>query len=83
MRQLPPDEIVRVEGGPLGACPACGGTEFVVVDNGEEANFLCSTCDRCWHHSMGWVSRSDPAACPSCPWADRCSRRFEQDALVR
>jgi hypothetical protein len=80
---LPSRAAARLHGGPVGACPACGGTEFVLVDNGEEVNFLCPACDRCWHHSMGWVVRSDPAACPSCPWSERCSRRFDADALAR
>lgn len=74
-------EPTRIEGGPIGACPACGGHEFLAVDNGQETNFYCPSCERCWHYSMGWVSRADPVGCPSCPLKDRCAERCAEDAL--
>ncbi len=81
--QAPFREAARVEGGPIGACPVCAGTAFLAIDNGQETNFLCPACERCWHYSMGWVSRADPVACPSCPWRDRCAERFAEDARIR
>ncbi len=80
---IPPREGTRIEGGPIGACPACGSREFLPVDNGQEVNFFCPECERCWHYSLGWVSRADPVVCPSCPWRDRCARRLDEDARSR
>jgi hypothetical protein len=74
---------VRVEGGPLGACPECAGTSFLVVHDGTETNFLCETCSRCWYVSMGWVGRVDPVTCPGCPMRDCCESTMAADALAR
>jgi len=74
---------VRIEGGPLGACPECAGTSFLVVHDGTETNFLCETCSRCWYVSMGWVGRVDPVTCPGCPMRDCCESTMAADALAR
>lgn len=74
---------VRVTGGPLGACPECGGTSFLAVHDGTETNFLCESCARCWYVSMGWVGRVDPATCPGCPMRGRCESMMATDDLAR
>ena len=66
---------IPVTGGPLGSCPSCDGTEFLAVDNGEETNFWCSTCGRCWHLSLGWISLVEPATCPGCSLREQCLAR--------
>ncbi|MGZ4753888.1 MAG: hypothetical protein ACXWA9_03230 [Acidimicrobiia bacterium] len=49
-----------VGGGPIGACPTCGAHEFVVLLADEEGDLLCTSCDRRWHYSMGFVTPADP-----------------------
>jgi hypothetical protein len=53
-----------VSGGPIGACPACGGHEFLVLLAGEASDFLCTSCEHRWHYSMGFVTSADPAHHP-------------------
>jgi hypothetical protein len=51
----------------LGACPDCGAVDWRVVRSHDSAiNFLCVACGACWFHSMGWLTRVDPHACPGC-----------------
>ena len=67
----------------LGTCPGCGGHEFLLMKTDDATNFLCSGCERCWHHSLGWIMRADPAACLSCPRKVRCSRLFAEEPRTR
>ncbi len=74
---------IPVEVGVLGVCPACGGREFVPVEDGDETNFFCPSCERCWHYSLGWISRADPAACPSFAGKERCAEQFDEVAHIQ
>jgi hypothetical protein len=56
-----------VHGGPIGACPACGGHEFLVLLAAEEGDLLCTRCQRRWHYSMGFVVPADAADQPDDP----------------
>jgi hypothetical protein len=53
-------------------CPDCGRTEFRVVSDGEAVNFLCLSCQRCWHPEAGYLSRVDPLTCPGCSARSLC-----------
>lgn len=59
---------------PLTRCPACGSDALAPVTerDGETVNFLCGSCDRCWHVELGHVHRVDPASCSGCPERARC-----------
>lgn len=57
------------------ACPACGGTDMEAVTDGEDTNFLCLACWRCWHVELGWASRVDADTCPGCPHHSECLER--------
>jgi len=53
-------------------CPECGADDLVAVSDGEQTNFLCPRCGRCWHIELGWVHRVAPATCPGCDRRDQC-----------
>ncbi|MFN8027645.1 MAG: hypothetical protein U0W40_15185 [Acidimicrobiia bacterium] len=62
----------------IGACPDCGAVDWQVVESHDSAiNFLCLACGACWFHSMGWLTRVDPNACPGCAaaWEAICRGR--------
>jgi DNA-directed RNA polymerase subunit RPC12/RpoP len=66
--------------GLLDECPACGSARLALVSDGDEANFLCEGCGRCWHVNLGRVSRVDPIGCPGCPHRAVCMARVALDA---
>jgi hypothetical protein len=53
-----------VRGGPIGACPSCGGHEFLVLVTDESNDLLCTGCEHRWHYSMGFVVSADPTGTP-------------------
>lgn len=64
----------------LGACPDCGAVEWRVVQSHDSAiNFLCVACGSCWFHSMGWLTKVDPCACPGCSAAFEAICRERRD----
>jgi putative membrane protein len=65
--------------GPLAECPSCGSIRLVAVHNGDEANFLCEGCGRCWHVGLARVSRVDPLACNGCRHREICLARVQDD----
>ncbi len=65
--------------GPLAECPTCGSTRLVAVNTGDETNFLCEGCGRCWHVGMGRVSRVDPLSCGGCLHREVCLARVRDD----
>lgn len=63
----------------LDQCPRCGGRQLYTVDAGEGVNFLCRSCDRCWHVAPDGPERVDPSACPGCEWRATCHERWDVD----
>ena len=49
--------------GPFDTCPECLGP-LTPVPSFDEVNFYCPDCNACWHVSMGYLTRLDPATCP-------------------
>jgi hypothetical protein len=49
------------------------------VTDGEDVNFLCLACFRCWHVELGWVQRVDPHSCAGCRAHDNCARTYAID----
>ena len=47
-------------------CQTCGSNRIRIVSDGDETNFLCEGCGRCWHVDFGRVSRVDPLSCAGC-----------------
>ena len=72
-------ERPAVFGGPLERCPSCGATELVAVHDWDDTNFLCTTCDRCWHIELSYVLRVDPLTCRDCSRRPGCVERFGTD----
>ena len=66
------DANTRMLAGRIGPCPSCGNGRLSPVSDGEETNFLCRECGACWHVSLGWVDRVNPATCPGCASRDVC-----------
>ena len=62
--------------GAIEACPECGSRELSAVFDGEQTNFFCESCGRCWLVAMGWVSHVDPLTCPGCGHQDECLARI-------
>jgi len=52
--------------GPFDTCPQCLGP-LTPVAHFDEVNFYCPDCNACWHVSMGYLTRLDPATCPGFP----------------
>lgn len=71
------DARTRLLAGLVGPCPECRNGTLEAVSDGDQTNFLCVNCGRCWHPEMAWVSRVDPVTCPGCPSRPTCleSRR--------
>jgi hypothetical protein len=61
----------------LDRCPACAGIHLYTVYDGESTNFLCRSCDRCWHVTLGWVHQVDRDTCPGCEWRFACASRWD------
>ena len=57
----------------IGACPECRNGTLQAVSDGENTNFLCTTCGCCWHPELAWVNRVNPAHCPGCPEQAVCA----------
>ena len=49
--------------GPFDTCPECLGP-VTPVPTYDHVNFYCPDCNACWHVSMGYLRRFDPATCP-------------------
>ena len=69
-------------GGPLvgeiiDRCPRCAGELLYTVFDGENTNFLCRSCNRCWHATGGWVHEVNRATCPGCEWRPVCMSRWD------
>ena len=58
--------------GPFEACPECGSSRLKAVFDGDETNFFCESCGRCWFVTMGWTTRVVPSTCPGCSELGRC-----------
>ncbi len=58
-------------------CPKCFSTAIDPVVDGDEVNFLCRVCGRCWHIELGYVHRVDPRTCGGCPHRPECLARQE------
>jgi hypothetical protein len=58
-------------------CPRCAGEMLYMVFDGEHTNFLCRTCNRCWHVDRGWVQEVDRTTCPGCEWRATCLSRWD------
>ncbi|MGH9038361.1 MAG: hypothetical protein ACRD0O_21610 [Acidimicrobiia bacterium] len=43
----------------------------------EATNFLCRSCNRCWHVTLGWVHQVDRGTCPGCEWRFACASRWD------
>lgn len=56
----------------VGPCPERGNGRLQPVADGEQTNFLCATCGKCWHPELEWVSRVNPQTCPGCPSSAVC-----------
>ena len=61
----------------LDHCPGCAGTHLYTVFDGQDTNFLCRSCDRCWHVTLGWVHQVDRHTCPGCEWRSTCTSRWD------
>jgi hypothetical protein len=53
-------------GGPVEHCLACGSTKIAVAVDFASTNFLCETCQSCWHVEFAHVWRVDPHTCMTC-----------------
>jgi hypothetical protein len=49
--------------GPFDTCPECLGP-LTPVSIRDDVSFYCADCNACWHVSMGYLMRLDPATCP-------------------
>jgi hypothetical protein len=70
------DPIMRASvhsfsGGGQRTCPGCAGA-IIATSDGEDTNFFCPSCGRCWHVEMGFVSSVDPGTCPGCRFHQVC-----------
>lgn len=61
----------------LDRCPACSAGGLFRVSAGRATNYLCQSCDRCWHLEDGAPRRVHPAVCPGCEWRTRCLARWD------
>jgi hypothetical protein len=64
-------------------CPGCAAGALYSVFDGEEKNFLCRTCSRCWHLELGWIRQVSPLTCSGCEWRSTCSSRWDVAAASR
>jgi len=64
---------------PLHTCPKCDSAKLVPVRDGNDVNFLCLECSRCWHVELGRVWRVDPGTCERCEHFGRCAKVFATD----
>lgn len=58
-------------------CPACAGEHIYSVDDGESTNWLCRSCNRCWHVAQGRIHVVDRHTCPGCEWHHLCTSRWD------
>ena len=58
--------------GPLGACLRCRSTLISAVFDLDDTNFLCESCQACWHVESARVWRVDPRTCITCWHRDDC-----------
>jgi hypothetical protein len=58
--------------GPLGACLRCGSTRISAVFDLDVTNFLCESCQACWHVESARVWRVDPRTCITCRHREDC-----------
>jgi hypothetical protein len=71
-----------IAGGPLigeiiDRCPRCAGDLLYTVFDGEHTNFLCRSCNRCWHVTPGGAQEVDRTTCPGCEWRFACRSRWD------
>ena len=64
-------------GGRCGHRRAWGSQKAGVAVNGSD--FLCGSCNRCWHAELGFVRRVRPTACDGCPQRERCADAYAAD----
>ena len=69
-----PDRGAGPGGHPLACCPACASTRIVVAVDTDSTNFLCESCQRCWHVEFRRVWRVDPHTCMTCVHREDCLR---------
>jgi hypothetical protein len=62
-------------------CPGCSSSTLFRVSDGKQTNYLCQSCERCWHRHGEETTRVRPAACPGCEWRSRCESRWDALAL--
>jgi hypothetical protein len=58
-------------------CPGCAAEQLYSVFDGENTNFLCRACSRCWYLGMGWLQQINPLTCPGCEWRGTCTSRWD------
>jgi len=68
---------------PLTHCPECGSEHLTPVLDGEDVQFFCEDCGRCWHVELGYVHRVDPRTCSRCVFYDRCIEVYAADHGIR
>jgi hypothetical protein len=66
---------------PLDHCPSCNSWQLqpVVAIEAGTVQFLCGSCNRCWHVELGFVSRVNPTVCDGCPQTERCTAVYASD----
>jgi hypothetical protein len=58
-------------------CPGCAAESLYTVFDGENTNYLCRTCSRCWYLGAGWFQRVNPLTCAGCEWRAACTSRWD------
>jgi hypothetical protein len=61
-------------GGPIERCPRCNSSRIVVAVDLASINFLCETCQSCWHIELAYLTRVDPSTCMTCSHRADCLR---------
>jgi hypothetical protein len=49
---------------PIDTCPGCRAHGLQAISAGDQVNFYCPLCDRCWHVDLGYVHEVDHAVDP-------------------
>jgi hypothetical protein len=60
-------------------CPSCSTEPLEPVFDGDEVNFFCHSCHRCWHAQLNTIHRVPPPTCPGCGHHDECRGAWERD----
>jgi hypothetical protein len=60
-------------------CPSCRAEALQPVFDGEDVNFFCRSCQRCWHQALNAIHRVPPPTCPGCRHHDDCHAAWARD----